>query len=520
MNNLTKDEIKERMIRRAAETWGVDEMEIEFSFDPIVGILFDACAHEFERINDTMKTSRTQVTERLVDLLTPEISVMAKPAHAVMHALPLESHITVNVNSPFYHRKRKPIFTDSGKDAFEDFSFCPAGQFAINNCELKYIAYPDKISKYGNYGNLPFLAKSDFNGKPESNCMYLAIQPDDSVKKIDQLLCYFDLLDFSGKQLLPHHISMAHWSLNAESLNILKGYNGPMEGKDDVSGYINESVPSKFRFYENYVREFYEHHFYTIDNSLEITNNLKKHPEVFADFLTENQLKEFNEPLLWIRIEFSTMVSPSMLENLHCHINCFPVLNIKARHSSKRLQPYFNILPLDVDSDFFFDIHRINGDTGNAYIIENRDQNVCEYPHAYLRFGGVSRFDERDASELLNYTMDLLKEDSVAFSTLGDDYIDVNLKELKKIVSRIEQQIELRNYTQHKIPYLLINRNSFEKNRDRIIYADYWTTAGERANKISPYVKMNAYSGTAFQSDSLTLITGTYRWQGRAISQR
>ena len=36
MKSLSKEEIKDRLIRRAADTWGVDEMEIEYSFDPIL----------------------------------------------------------------------------------------------------------------------------------------------------------------------------------------------------------------------------------------------------------------------------------------------------------------------------------------------------------------------------------------------------------------------------------------------------------------------------------------------------
>ncbi len=509
MDTLTKDEIKDRLIRRAAEAWGVDEMEIEFSFDPIVGILFDACANEFERISESIKTSRTKITERLVDLLTPEISVTAKPAHAVMHALPIESRIEINARSQFYHRKRKPIFTEDGKDAFEDYAFCPAGEFTINNCELRYIAYPDKIVKHQHHRNLPFLTKEDLKAQAEANCIYLGIRPGEGVKSIDQLLCYFDLLNFSQKELLAHHIGIAHWSLNGEALAIVKGYNEQMEVKDDFSGYINESIQSKIGFYESYVKEFYEHHFYTVDNSLDVKKNLKKYPEAFSEFISDNHLQEFSEPLLWVKIEFSTVVSTSMLENLRCHINCFPVLNKKSEKLNKRLQPYFNILPLAVNEDFFFDIQEISGDTGNRYFIQNRGQKEHEHPNAYLRFGGVSRFDERDGSELLNYTLDLLKEDSVAFSTMGSDFIDGNLKNLKKIISRIEQKIEQKKYTKHKIPYLIVNRNSIQKNRDKNIYAAYWTTAGEKANKINPYVKMNAKVGSAFQPDSLTLVTGT-----------
>ena len=509
MESPTKDEIKDRLIRRAAETWGVDEMEIEFSFDPIVGILFDACAHEFERISDTIKTSRTKVTERLVDLLTPEISVTAKPAHAVMHALPVDARMMINARSQFYHRKRKPIFTNEERDAYEDFSFCPAGDFTINNCNLKFVAYPDRIIKYGNHRALPYLKKSDFSSQPETNCMYLGIAPNKEVKSINQLLCYFDLLNFSQKELLAHHIGIASWSLNDTPLRIVKGYNESMGIQDDFSGYINESIQSKIGFYETYVKEFYEDHFYTIDASLPIADHLKRYPKTFENFLSEKHLQQFDEDLLWIKIEFSTVVSTTMLQNLHTHINCFPVINKKSQTVNKRLQTYFNILPLKVGNDFFFDMQDITGDSGNTYYTQNRGPKDKDHPLAYLRFGGVSRFDERDASELLNYTLDVLKEDSVAFSTLGDDYIDENLKELKKIVSRIDQKIELRDYAKHKIPYLIVNKNSVQKNKDRNVFVNYWTTAGQRANKINPFVKLTAVSGTAFQTDSMILITGT-----------
>ncbi len=509
MKSLTKEEIKDRLIRRAADTWGVDEMEIEYSFDPIVGILFDACAHEFERISDTLKTSRAKITERLVDLLTPEVSVAAKPAHAVMHALPLDNEIAINERSAFYHRKRMPLFQERKKENFKDFFFCPAGEFTLNNCGIKYIAYPDKIVSYNNHRNSNFLSKSEFTGAPEASCIYLGIKAEKDVKTIASLSCYFDLLNFANKELMIHHLGIANWSINGEEISVHKGY--PQKGliKDDYSAYINESIQSKVQFYEEYVRRFYEDHFYTIANSIDVKETAREYPEVFKEFLSQSDLENFDEPLVWVKITFSTVVSTPMLENLHCHINCFPVMNKKSHSVSKRLQPYFNIIPLEAEHDFFLDVQNVLGDSGDSYFVKNRDKKDQNRPEAYLRYGGVSRFDERDASELLNYTLDLLKEDSVAFSAMGDDFINSNLKDLKQIVSRIEQQIELRDFRKNKIPYLIINKHGANKNRDKIVYADYWTTTGEKGNKINPYSKLFQYSGTAFKPNSLTFITGS-----------
>lgn len=509
MKSFTKEEIKDRLIRRAAETWGVDEMEIEYSFDPIVGMLFDACANEFERISDVLKTSRTKVTERLVDLMTPEISVTAKPAHAVMHAIPVDASVAINERTQFYHRKRMPLFQGRGKEGFQDFYFCPVGNFTLNDCELGYIAYPDKVMAHKNNRNLPYLSKGDFTGAPESSCIYMGIAPQAGVKTIESLNCYFDLLNFSNKELLVHHLGIAEWSLNGTVLPVTKGYAQKELVQDYFSPYINESIQTKIQFYEEYVRQYYEDHFYVLEEPIEVKENLRTYPEVFKEFLSAERLQEFDQPMLWIKLTFSTVVSTPMLENLHCHINCFPVLNKQSHAISKRLQPYFNIVPLASENDFFLDIQQVTGDSGNQYYIKNRDKNDDSRPHAYLRYGGVSRFDERDASELLSYTLDLLKEDGVAFSAMDDDFIGSNLKDLKQIVSRIEQQIELRGFKKNKIPYLIINRNSTNAKKDSVVYADYWTTTGELANKINPYSKLVQYSGTAFQTQSLQFVTGT-----------
>jgi len=511
MKSLTKDEIKDRLIRRAAETWGVDDIEVEYSFDPIVSILFDACSHEFERISDEIKSSRTKITERLVDLLTPEVAVSAKPSHAIMHALPLDTTIAINERTQFYYRKKLPIYSEDHQKKYEDFFFGPAGNFNLNNSTLKYIAYPTKIATYENHRTKPFITEKKFNSTPNSPFIYIAIKPGEEAISLDQMLCYFDLLNFSQKELLAHQIGISSWSVNNTPIKVVKGYNEQSVDREDFSAYINESIQSKIKFYENYVKQFYENHFYTINSSIPIKENLKQHPDEFKKFLSKDELDKFDEPLIWIKISFSSIVSNAMLENLYCHINCFPVLNKKIHTINKRLQPYFNIIPLEVENDYFFDVNNITGDNGSKYYVNNRENNEQKEDEqlAFLRFSGVSRFDERDASELLNYTLDLLKADSVAFSAMNSEFISSNLKDLKQIVSRIEQQIEISNFNKSKIPYLIINKKSSRKNKDQNIFANYWSTAGEKANKINPFVTLSQYSGTGFNPDTLNFITGS-----------
>jgi len=53
----TKTEIKNRMIKKAAELWGVSPYDIESSFDPVVSLLMGACASELAKISNELTGS-------------------------------------------------------------------------------------------------------------------------------------------------------------------------------------------------------------------------------------------------------------------------------------------------------------------------------------------------------------------------------------------------------------------------------------------------------------------------------
>ena len=65
MNQLSKDQIKDRLLKRAAKQWGYTDVELENVFDPIVNLLFDVCAKELENISHEIFSSRRRITERL-----------------------------------------------------------------------------------------------------------------------------------------------------------------------------------------------------------------------------------------------------------------------------------------------------------------------------------------------------------------------------------------------------------------------------------------------------------------------
>ncbi len=86
---------------------------------------------------------------------------------------------------------------------------------------------------------------------------------------------------------------------------------------------------------------------------------------------------------------------------------------------SFRLQEIINIIPLTTD-DLFLDLEEVSSDEGKLLNVRSFEQRGEEQTFAMLlRNGGVGRFDERDAGTIVNYLLQLLRDESAAFSTLG-----------------------------------------------------------------------------------------------------
>ncbi len=511
MKDLTKEQIKDRLITRTAEIWGVDELELEHSFDPIISLLYDAFSHELIRISNSIKSSRTRITERLVDLLTPEVSTLAKPAHAILHSTPIETTEIVNEYNQFIFRKRLSGIDVNANKSVNEFYFSPTGNFDISNCDIKHIVSQKKISIIENLRINDFLNAEEHYSKPsEYNTFWIGLKTQDELDSLENLMFYFNTTSITKKELFLNNLVNSKWEINDEKITVKKGYNTNKKSIENYENFINESVQTKLKFYHTTINSLYEKYFITINDDRSISKIKKRYPDEFKTFLYPENLKKFDEELVWIKVTMSSIVNPQIIDNMYCYTNCFPVINKKLAHKIQRSQKHLNIIPLDIENNFFLDLQQIDTSNGNEYLMQNGNASKTNKDlKAYLRYGGVARFDERDASELLHFLLDVLKEDSVAYNAIGGDFINSNVTELRQIISKVEQKIEHNNFIKSKAPYLIIENDKLKYNALETFFVSYWTTNGEKANKIHPFVKLHQFKGTSFKTDSIMFVTGT-----------
>ncbi|WP_228518986.1 hypothetical protein [Flavobacterium sp. LC2016-12] len=142
------------------------------------------------------------------------------------------------------------------------------------------------------------------------------------------------------------------------------------------------------------------------------------------------------------------------------------------------------------------------------YEIKEFKDDISEEGCAVLRTGGVSRFDSRSASELLQNVLDLLKDESSAFSGLGKDFMNSSLNQINQLLSSIQQQAKENSFSKNNDPYLTIKPKN-DETVGKSFTINYWSTCAEQANDIKTGTILESKDDLFFISQTLTLMTNT-----------
>jgi hypothetical protein len=501
--------IQDRMMQSAARFWGLPETDTDASFDPIVALLMGACATELEKINGEIENSRSRVLERLVQLLSPEALTGVLPAHAIAYALPTEQVGQTVTEDQFYVSKRFAPQQEQEKGDWKDIYFSPAGNFLLHKAIVKYKAAGSKIipADFTNTHNQQIIAAH--NKTLPENELWLGIEA--KTLNIEGCRFYFDVVHQSQKKQFFNQLPKANWYADGQKINHQAGYAVKKNAVNyfDIEAVLNRDV-SVTEKWENHIYEFYSHHFVTLhdtDNTIAGKYNKKQLPQNISNVFEEKELSKIEAgALYWICIEFPENISSTMLEEVVVRTNCFPVVNRHLHNINYRLKEFVNIIPL-LSEETFLDIYNIADQQGKLLHLMN-DSDTAENDFSILlRHGGVGRFDNREAAETVDKLLHLLREETAAFSILGNDFLQNEMTALQQTINKLDQQITNKQLLKGNTPYLVIN-NKLAGIR-QTIYVKFWSSNGAAANLIKAATPLNVYSSSQFESGTAKLITTT-----------
>lgn len=503
----TREHIKTRILKNAARIWGYSETEAENNFDPLIAMLLGACATELEKISDEIHASRARVLERLVQLLSPEVLTGALPAHAIACATTVENCAVIEENTQFYTKTKLTSANENQEAEWKDIYFSPTCSFNLNKAAIKFMATGNELFKLNNCITKEVIAHSTENELAPST-LWLAI--DEPGVTLHDTLFYFDFRNEAEKKIFLHQLPNAEWFIDDHSLRHFAGY-----GLKEISGENIDIENILFHDYDvsnkikKHINAFYKPYFINLSDEENITVNttINKTPDdIFRVFKGKETEQLQQQSLRWIKIKFPDTISNRLLQDVVCVMNCFPVMNRRLHEINYRLQEIINIIPLNTE-DLFLDVQEVSDDEANILNIRSLQQNNNESLAMLMRNGGIGRFDERDAAAIVDYLLQLLRDETAAFSILGSDFISSEIKQMQQVINKLEQRLFSRQIHREQTPYLFIRNN--KKQHWKNLFIKYWSTNGQHGNNIKAGARLQLYKGGSVNSNKAQLITTT-----------
>ncbi|MBO9205314.1 MULTISPECIES: type VI secretion system baseplate subunit TssF [Niastella] len=509
-----REQIKNRMMKTAARLWGYPEDESESSFDPLVNVLFSATALELEKISNEVHASRARLLERMVQLLSPEVLCGPLPAHGILHAKSIEDAAWLKESDQFFSSQKKGANYENGSDAtgYRDFFFTSTGPFQLNTAAVSYLATGHQLFRYREMISKEVITHCLPGRELEQRVLWIGLTGPRI--KLHNTQYYFEIRNEVNKELFYKNLADARWFYGEQEMEVVPGYN-----QENISGeHLNieqlliRKNTASWKLKE-FVNAYYKPKFITIRQLEKSVAEQEGWPSELLQAFDKKELQSLQaDKVHWLKIQFPENIATSVLQDVICHVNCFPVINCKLHETMHHMHDILNIVPM-YTNDIFFDLHEIADQDGHVFNTRDLEKTAQTQLTMILRQGGIGRFDERDATMIIENIVQLLSDESAAFSVLGRDFLSGELKNLQQIIYKLEQQMITRELNREYTPFLVVRKeNNSQLNNLTIAY---WSTAGEQGNDIKAGTTLQSYKTNSMYHADCTLITTTIGGRNR-----
>lgn len=503
INSFTKEAIKARMLQNATNLWGIKN---PLSLDPFVRLLIEAFSIEIYNAANETQNIESRLLEKIAKLLTPELLVMPRAAHAIMQARPVEHEHHLNSLTHFYTQKRIASRSDGMLDSNVDVLFTPVDHVHLINGKIAMIATGRQLFSIDALGN-KFPIQRTTKPLPWATC-WLGLELE-NVENLKNTALYFDFPSYQTQPWVYQLLPLCKINIT-ETEEIKK--------QDGLLYQSHQQKTLEEEIYKNYdlmhkvlqdIKALYNYKFLTLDNCDISQINKNNFPEALVQSFGSKTLQEkAKKPLVWIQIKFPTNYNYDVLENMYVAINAFPVINRSLKQNIYNYRSLNNIIPLNTDTnEHYIAVHQVTDGNDRPFseIPFQRTANK-EQGHYSIRHGGVERFDQRSAQDMVKYLMELARDEVAAFAAINQDFIVRILEELSKQLRLLESRVEKVENDIHQIPTYLIAE---PYNDETHLHVEYWVTQCELANTIRTSTPFLPRNNTDIQTASIILLTDT-----------
>lgn len=476
MKGTTKEGIRSRLLKNAAHFWGQNNIH---NIDPFVRLLMEALSTELYKAYNEIQTTESRILEKITRLLTPELYVSARPAHAIAHLRINEPGQVLDAHNQFYYQQRIATREEGILDAEYPVVFTPLGNMKLVDGDVRFLASGDNLFGFNDSRNKIFLAGSQRALPRQHLWIGLELNP---AEMPEEVCCYLNF-NMDAEDWIYSLLASAKWSVQELDLEVRGGL--AFRREEDLSS--EELVFADYeimKLIENDIEVHYRRFFVTIDNLREIRRLGDPYamPEQLRAAFPNLPNLASGKNIVWLQVAFPSYFTPELLDHLYVSVNAFPVVNRKLQHQYHNLRDINKIIPIIPDAhEHFLSVASLTDDQGREYhALPFRASG--ENGYYSVKYGGTERFDERDAQEYLSYLSELLRDEVASFAAYGKDFVKSIVSDLNKKIRLINQKAQTDYNRYREVPtYLMVEPIDDQPANMEV---RYWVTNSTLANSI------------------------------------
>ena len=482
------------MVRLAAEQWNIPENEIDANFDPLLMLIFDAVASEIEGVGYQIRDIQNTLLDELSSLMLPEALLRTKPASCILSAQPNEKTGFIKKENNFSTIAQTQKVGEPVQE--KELNFTPIGNVKLFNASLGYLRVGDKVFKHTTEGR-KITARDEQRTNAMVNEVHFTIHCEEAMESLEGMQLFFDLRNHSEANNFYFTLQSSILTINNNPAVFTKGYYENEQFAPDIKDAFNRKN-NYSRKIQKEIASIYADQFITIGET-PVQANTASH--AILDGLPEKLTAEMLLPnVVFCTLQLSRPFDIEVLDRLQVGINAFPAINRKLEHITYKTDKWINIIPLPVKNSYL-DINSIEVLGGAQYKIQpaGHEDKVTE-GEAIVRTSRVAKRSSRDVRNTIKSLLEAIRDESAYFSRVSNDFVTSRLAEISRILTRLEDQVQLSKDEKQAFHYVLLKA----KNAGEHVQVSYWTTDPEDAG----YVKSNAPFKPV--QHTLTAINGTF----------
>lgn len=506
-NSYSKEVIKARMLQNATKIWGLKSIH---SLDPFVVLLIDAFSAELFKVSNEVQSINSRILEKLAKMLTPSMYTYPKPAHAIAFGSPEIATEMLPGHSEFFVKKQFASTTKAVSDIQIEIPFTPVDNIPLHKLQATILLAGQTCYTMDEHQNkIPVARLPEYVLPHNKLILGIDVSKYDAEHLPEALNMYcanptFEHLDFVYK-LLPY----ASAQCNNIALSIAPGLQyASAETKPGFDG-IFEDFAIRTRIEDN-IKNIYKHKFIELKgfrNEM-ISDRL---PELLGFLAEKRELSGFIEgkKFLWLEFSFPPQFTAELIEGFSMVLNAFPVYNKAWKSNQCTLDVMGNNIPLFTGhGEHYLFVDDVIDSFGRHYSeIPFTRSEALEKGYYTVRSGGMERFSERNALDLIAHVLELTRDEVSAFGVLERDKVVEALKNMTLQMKALEQKVKTSSkLVAENINYIIVDPVGEMEH----IKATYWVTHATLANHIRANTKLVQqkinYSNI---NKSITLLTET-----------